>query len=278
MRMSRRVPAAVVLGMAWSLFGLGTLACYLLGGSVGLEGALWLLGPFMVLFSSYLLWRERLISFGTTAHGARRAARAAVIVVATTRWRKGSLICIACSLLIGVAWMRSHWRLDVLTVPVNDTNCFSIRSRVGIVTVGWRTDSSPNAAVEMGWYTNDVEPYLAQTRIIRETFAQANRGPGNFKPFDPDRPFDLNSGVVTVQGRTMGGTFISFPHWVPVLLCCVPAIADLVVAYRRNRRGQENRCRRCDYDLTGNVSGRCPECGTPISNPPIQKREPANCV
>ena len=24
-------------------------------------------------------------------------------------------------------------------------------------------------------------------------------------------------------------------------------------------------CRRCGYDLTGNVSGRCPECGTPTA-------------
>lgn len=23
-------------------------------------------------------------------------------------------------------------------------------------------------------------------------------------------------------------------------------------------------CKRCGYDLTGNVSGRCPECGTPV--------------
>ena len=25
-------------------------------------------------------------------------------------------------------------------------------------------------------------------------------------------------------------------------------------------------CRRCGYNLTGNVSGICPECGTPVSN------------
>ena len=25
-----------------------------------------------------------------------------------------------------------------------------------------------------------------------------------------------------------------------------------------------NLCRKCAYNLTGNVSGRCPECGTPI--------------
>ena len=25
-----------------------------------------------------------------------------------------------------------------------------------------------------------------------------------------------------------------------------------------------NQCAKCEYDLTGNVSGVCPECGTPI--------------
>jgi hypothetical protein len=31
------------------------------------------------------------------------------------------------------------------------------------------------------------------------------------------------------------------------------------------RRGSEPRCRRCGYDATGNVSGRCPECGADLS-------------
>jgi hypothetical protein len=37
-----------------------------------------------------------------------------------------------------------------------------------------------------------------------------------------------------------------------------------LVAYRR--RAIANQCRNCDYNLTGNVSGVCPECGTPISS------------
>ena len=32
-------------------------------------------------------------------------------------------------------------------------------------------------------------------------------------------------------------------------------------APRRERRGL---CRHCGYNLTGNVSGICPECGTPM--------------
>jgi hypothetical protein len=32
-------------------------------------------------------------------------------------------------------------------------------------------------------------------------------------------------------------------------------------------------CRECGYDLTGNVSGRCPECGTPTETWPTRTRE-----
>lgn len=32
----------------------------------------------------------------------------------------------------------------------------------------------------------------------------------------------------------------------------------------RDRPFPSGHCRQCGYDLTGNVSGRCPECGTPL--------------
>ena len=34
--------------------------------------------------------------------------------------------------------------------------------------------------------------------------------------------------------------------------------------FRVNKKIDSSKCRICDYDLTGNVSGTCPECGTPI--------------
>jgi len=33
---------------------------------------------------------------------------------------------------------------------------------------------------------------------------------------------------------------------------------------RQRRERAKGRCTTCDYDLTGNVSGRCPECGTSV--------------
>lgn len=34
-----------------------------------------------------------------------------------------------------------------------------------------------------------------------------------------------------------------------------------------NRRFQPGHCQNCSYDLTGNVSGICPECGTEVKQP-----------
>ncbi len=49
------------------------------------------------------------------------------------------------------------------------------------------------------------------------------------------------------------------------LLACFPTIAfgrGIICRYRFRTSGK---CFNCDYDLTGNTSGICSECGTPIS-------------
>lgn len=37
------------------------------------------------------------------------------------------------------------------------------------------------------------------------------------------------------------------------------------------RLGLDRRCSKCEYDLTGNVSGVCPECGEPTQQMPVGK-------
>jgi hypothetical protein len=54
---------------------------------------------------------------------------------------------------------------------------------------------------------------------------------------------------------------LSLPFWMPITLIAAPTLWSFWRARERNKRG---RCRKCLYDLTGNVSGICPECGTPI--------------
>lgn len=55
---------------------------------------------------------------------------------------------------------------------------------------------------------------------------------------------------------------VAFPHWLLfVLLAAYPTIAFVRGPLRRWRRKRKGSCLKCGYNLTGNVSGRCPECG-----------------
>lgn len=56
------------------------------------------------------------------------------------------------------------------------------------------------------------------------------------------------------------GRILVIPLWIPGTI----AIGALIHLQRRERlRRRLGWCPSCDYDLTGNISGTCPECGTP---------------
>ncbi|MCH7840212.1 MAG: hypothetical protein IID38_08260 [Planctomycetes bacterium] len=46
----------------------------------------------------------------------------------------------------------------------------------------------------------------------------------------------------------------------PLLLMAIPS----ALLWRRHRLTLPGHCSQCSYNLTGNVSGVCPECGTPV--------------
>ena len=60
---------------------------------------------------------------------------------------------------------------------------------------------------------------------------------------------------------------LSVPLW---LVLVVLALPTAFLWWRDRRCIREGFCRKCGYDLTGNVSGRCPECGTEINSSPPQ--------
>ena len=51
------------------------------------------------------------------------------------------------------------------------------------------------------------------------------------------------------------------PLWLPALLLAIPTA---FLFYRDRRRPGPGHCQKCAYDLTGNVSGTCPECGKAV--------------
>jgi hypothetical protein len=61
------------------------------------------------------------------------------------------------------------------------------------------------------------------------------------------------------------GDFPLIPHWSIALMFVVLPAAWLLQWAKARRLPKAGQCRTCRYDLTGNISGVCPECGTPIS-------------
>lgn len=77
---------------------------------------------------------------------------------------------------------------------------------------------------------------------------------------------------VTHRNRPIGGTFRLFPI-IRRSAIAIPAwqlaLVFLWLRYRHTRPAIKKvplgKCKKCNYNLTGNVSGRCPECGEPIA-------------
>ena len=61
-------------------------------------------------------------------------------------------------------------------------------------------------------------------------------------------------------------TWIILPTWAAIAFVFLPTA--LIWRYDlRQRRPKPGHCLGCGYDLTGNQSGLCPECGTSVSSP-----------
>ena len=220
--------------------------------------ALLVFSGFSVLLGSYLLsaYRETVKRWW---YGIRQALRLMPSKVSTV-----ALMLLV--FLFALMWIRSHWVLDHLTVPVSDTKYLSFVSRLGVISVGLRLDSQRTGNEGIKLESADVGPYISRTKQMQMMFNMADQKRQG-KPrsrFDPDRPFEFRSGEVTIKGRTLGGTSVSFPHWLPMILLGTAPLVAMWRGFRRFQRKETYRCLHCGYDLTGNVSGVCPECGSAI--------------
>ena len=57
------------------------------------------------------------------------------------------------------------------------------------------------------------------------------------------------------------------PIWIPfILFAAYPSVVFTRGPLRPWRRRRRGRCLKCGYDLTGNESGVCPECGSEVSS------------
>jgi hypothetical protein len=109
-------------------------------------------------------------------------------------------------------------------------------------------------------YTWSSEDFAAVTRW---EWGESQTSPHGWSTL----PRKLGFGCEYGSNATVEEAWVQSPWWpFTTILGVLPAIW-LRSRLRRTRAGQRERrgrCRSCGYSLTGNVSGVCPECGTPI--------------
>ena len=83
--------------------------------------------------------------------------------------------------------------------------------------------------------------------------------------------FGFSSPAVQLQNSpnpSLRSAVVRIPYWLVLIVTSFPTAW---LWHRDRRRIRPGRCRQCDYDLTGNTSGVCSECGLPT---PPQPRGP----
>ena len=68
-----------------------------------------------------------------------------------------------------------------------------------------------------------------------------------------------------------GFFYITAPCWFPVLLTVVCPLVWMIRHRSKRSELEGARCTKCGYNLSGNTSGVCPECGTRFPREPAEK-------
>ncbi len=86
--------------------------------------------------------------------------------------------------------------------------------------------------------------------------------------FAASMPYEVYWLPKLIHGRYSGvrTTHLFVPLWMPLL-----AVGSAtILCWRRDRRYPPGHCQKCGYDLTGNTSGACPECGVAVAQGQVQ--------
>jgi hypothetical protein len=134
---------------------------------------------------------------------------------------------------------------------------------VAVLLPEWFDKLAENAEKSRGWeqFPASQEPYgQGFWRDLGFRYSAQTRSFGN--------AIDSPS---TATGLTEDNTLFTMPDWLVFLVSAILPTWWLTRWTQRFRRRRQNHCSACSYDLTGNTSGTCPECGTPVPKEPAEK-------
>jgi hypothetical protein len=123
--------------------------------------------------------------------------------------------------------------------------------------------------VKAEFVIEDSSPSKSGTRLNRLGFGSSTTNLGEHRTSLLDKQPSGRFRLYTMQVHNRQSTEIHVPAWFVVVVLI--AFAILLVGlpswaqFGRRLIRRAHRCRQCGYNLTGNTSGVCPECGTAVA-------------
>lgn len=175
--------------------------------------------------------------------------------------------------VIVLVWVRGYWLADDVTRDsylvrggIAGRRQVEVFAQGGTIAIRYNLDGSPAAAAgapgtAWGWASQGYPDRQRRFNWPRAGVAAARL-----------RAWSRGDSFLVISPRTASGVYSNqwmiaqFPIW-PLALAT--ALLPLCFALARWRsRPRPGVCQACRYDLTGNLSGTCPECGTPVFSSP----------
>jgi len=157
-----------------------------------------------------------------------------------------SLLSLMLFLTTAVLWVRSYIVSDLLTLHLGHQISQLETTRGGFQFVGLRSDED-HAFDESGWLTGPPKTSGISHVVLGFGF------------------WNGAMGIRTGDGRYSATIrhVADVPHYaIEFLSIILPGWS--IAKLRRKHDAPPPTCSRCGYDLTGNTSGICPECGTAV--------------
>jgi hypothetical protein len=184
------------------------------------------------------------------------------------RWLVHSLVVLSLLLCLAiiVLWVRSYTVVDDLALARGRS--YEICSDSGVLHVGV---TSTFVGTVISETSRSITIYGPRREHCRLTLSHHNWWcPSTAAKLGGMTTFGVRTGPTGIIIDTDRGTWIEafrallFPHWCAAVVFGILPSMWLVRWRRRRRYRAAGECRQCGYNLTGNLSGFCPECGTAI--------------
>ena len=107
------------------------------------------------------------------------------------------------------------------------------------------------------WFLSHARPYRA---VLWDRYhIDLEAGVITSMTLEKERWYDATTRLYYGTIRSNTNSWIRIPCW--AVFMCV-AFPTALLFWRDRRRIPDGHCQKCGYNLKGNVSGLCPECGT----------------